>query len=292
MDGELLRQLYHELFHRANLKANPRCEFDHAVILWIHFIAVLHDRSHRWAYDARHWPLWARRIKRPSYSQLMRRLKSQAIQEQVDLLNLRFRNRLPNDPDKAVDGKPLVVGAYSKDRDAKIGRLSNKLWGRGYKLHAIIDKQGAIDGFKVTALNVGEATIARELVADLDLDGALLRADSNYDSSKLYQAVADGGGRLIAPRRKPGTGLGHRKHHPDRLRAIEEFEKTPDRGRPHKRHRLRIEQAFGHLTNLSFGVSPLPNWVRRQHRVERWITAKIVIYHLFLANRYQSKKAA
>lgn len=292
MDGDLLRKLYHVLFHHSKLTAARRFTYSDAIIVWIHFLAVTHDRSHRWAHSKRNWPLWSRRLAHPSYSQLMRRLKTPSLRAHIDSLNRHFRSLLPNTPDKAVDGKPMAVGAYSKDPDAKRGRLSNDAWARGYKLHAIADIKGAIDAFAVTGLNAGESTVARSLVAKLDLRGVTLRADANYDAGALYTAVADAGGQLVAPRRKPGRGLGHRKHHPHRLQAIAEFEQHPSRGLQHKRDRLRIEQAFGHLTNLPFGLAPLPNWVRRQARVERWVAAKIVLYHIHLAQQETATLAA
>jgi hypothetical protein len=105
--------------------------------------------------------------------------------------------------------------------------------------------------------------------------------------------VAARGGRLIAPRKKPGTGLGHQPHHPDRLRAIEELEHRGDEAtRAHKRHRIRVEQALGHLTNLPCGLAPLPNCVRRKCRVARWVLAKITLYHLALILRQTQKLAA
>lgn len=292
MDGELLRKLYHELFHHSKLITARRCNYSDAIILWIHFLAVMHDRSHLWAHNKRNWPLWSRGLKRPSYSQLMRRLQTSDVRAHIGALNETFRRRLLHSGDKAVDGKPLVVGVYSKDPDAKRGRLSNEAWGRGYKLHAIVDKHGGIDAFAVTGLNAGESTVARTLIENLVLKGVTLRADANYDASPLYRAVAERGGRLVAPRRKPGRGLGHRSHHPHRLQAIAEFETAADKGVGHKRHRLRVEQIFGHLTNLPFGLAPLPNCVRRHARVERWVAAKIVLYHLYLAQETADANAA
>ena len=292
MDGELFRTLYHELFHRRKLKTASRCNYQDAVILWIYFLGVFSDRSSHWAHDQRHWPLWARHLPRPSYSQLMRRLKTPAIQAHMDELNQAIIRRLPTATEKAIDGKPLVVSEYTKDPDAKVGCLSAQTFRRGYKLHAIVNKHGVIEAACVTGLNASESTVAQSLIPQIDWHGNLLRGDANYDSSALYAAVADAGGRFVAPRRKPKRGLGHRSHHPDRRRAIAEFEHSADGGREHRRHRLRIEQSFGHLTNLPFGLAPLPNWVRRQERVERWVKAKIVLYHLNLVQKYQAAQAA
>ena len=292
MDGELLRRLYHHLFDSANRAESRRYVYDQRIILFVYFIAVCADRSLRWAHQRRNWPLWARRLPVPSYSQLMRRVKSPAFTDRVAELNREFRALLPAGTEKCVDGKPLVVGAYSKDPDARLGYLAPNVWGRGYKVHAVIDATGAVDSFEVTPLDAGEATVARRLVQTMELGGILLRGDANYDSNLLYAAVAGRGGRLLAPRGKPGSGLGHRRHHPDRLRALDELEKHPEANRTHRRHRARIEQIFGHLTNLPCGLASLPNSVRRLPRVTLWVTAKISLYHLYLDRRATLTKAA
>jgi len=285
MDGQLLRVFYHELFHCGKRRFPPRCRYDDNVSIFIDFISVIADRSMRWAYDRRHWPLWARRLTPPSYSQVMRRLDSDSVQRSLTELNTSFRARLPRTSQMAVDGKPSVVGVYSKDPDARWSKLNNHDWARGYKVHALVDACGAVETFDVKPLDAGESTVARQLVQRVALPGVTLRADANYDANALYAAVAERGGRLVAPRRKPGTGLGHHRQHPDRLRAIVELEQVPGGERTHRRHRCRIEQCFGHLTNLPFGLSPLPNWVRRLKRVKRWVTGKITLYHLYLSLR-------
>lgn len=292
MDGELLRHLYHRLFDKGNSLGLTRYVYSDSTILFIYFVAVSADRSLRWAHQKRNWPLWARRLPVPSYSQLMRRVKTPAFAAGLVQLNKTFRALLPTGPEKCIDGKPLVVGSYSKDPDARRGYLGPHTWGRGYKIHAIVDVSGAVDAFTVTPLNEGESTVGRRLVRTLDLSGTVLRADANYDANLFYDAVAQRGGRLIVPRRRPGTGLSQRRHHPDRLRAIDDLEKVPSATGMHRRHRIRIEQIFGHLTNLPFGLAPLPNFVRRLHRVTRWVTAKITLYHMHLVLRRNLTKAA
>ena len=78
MDGELLRYLYHQLFHVGKPHRPARCTYDDNIILFMFFIAVVGDRSLQWAHDRRNWPLWARRLPRPSYSQFKRRLKTES----------------------------------------------------------------------------------------------------------------------------------------------------------------------------------------------------------------------
>ncbi len=42
--------------------------------------------------------------------------------------------------------------------------------------------------------------------------------------------------------------------------------------------RKTIERFFGQLGNVGFGLGPLPNWVRRLHRVQLWVHAKLILY--------------
>jgi hypothetical protein len=282
MDDQLLLSIYHRLFNSENIRQPTHCHFSDSIIVLIHFLAVIRDRSMAWAYQKSNWPLWMRRLERPSYSQWMRRLRMPSARLLIATLNLEYRNTLPCSAEKFCDGKPLVVGGFSKDPDTGKGKLPGDGWGRGYKVHVLVDACGAVELFTVTALGDGEPTVMRRLVKLAELKGATIRADCNYDSNSLYADVAEQGGRLIAPRKKPGKGLGHHRHHPDRLKAIEELEKSEELLKAHKHHRIRVEQALGHLTNLSFGLSPLPNFVRRRHRVAMWVLTKITLYHLYL----------
>jgi hypothetical protein len=282
MEDELLRSLYHRLLGSASARGLRRGKFGDGVIVLIYFLGVLRHRSPRWAADHRNWPLWLCRVLPcPSYSQLIRRLKTDSTRQLIDQINIEHRGRLSRSGLKFCDGKPLVVGGFSKDPDAHWGKVPDA-WAKGYKLHAMVDSLGAIEAFEVTALNAGEPTVACRLTRQMDLNAVVIRADANYDSNRLYATVSARGGRLIAPRCKPGRGLGHGAHHPDRLRAITELEGDSDALRTHRRLRVAVEQRFAHLTNLPFGLSPLPNFVRRMARVKLWLLAKITLYHLHL----------
>ena len=279
MDSELLRWLYHRLLHDRNFSHTPDCTYSDGLIALIFFMAVLSNRSGRWACDRRHWPLWCRRLKWISYSQFNKRLKTASIAALIARLNAELRQRLGRSCDKVADGKPLIVGGFSHDPDARWGKAPDG-WAKGYKLHVIVDSLGAIESFDVTALDAGEATVLRQLIARTNLAGVKLRADANYDSNSTYRVAANAHSRLIAPRRKPRTGLGHHPQHPDRLAAIAELEQSQDALSNHKRHRNRVEQILAHLTNLPCGLWALPNFVRRLPRVRRWVAAKITLYHL------------
>ena len=282
MEDELLRFLYHQLCNSASGRSCRRGKFSDGIIVLIYLLGVLRNRSPRWAADRRNWPLWLRRVLPcPSYSQLMRRLKSISVRQLIDQISAQCRQCVPCSQLKFCDGKPLVVGGFSKDPDARWGKVPNS-WAKGYKVHVLADSTGFIEAFEVTALDAGESTVAARLVREVNLDGVVIRADANYDSNRLYAAVSSRGGRLIAPRRKPGRGLGHHVQHSDRLRAIAELERDVGAMKTHRRMRVGVEQCLAHLTNLPFGLSPLPNFVRRLTRVNLWVSAKITLYHVHL----------
>jgi hypothetical protein len=279
MDGEPLHWLYHRLLHDPTLAHTRDCTYCDGLIVFIYFYGVLGNHSRAWACQRTNWPIWCRRLKLPSYSQFNKRLKTPSISHWIERINAELRVQLPHTPDKTVDGMPMIVSGYSHDPDARRGKVPDG-WAKGYKLHAIADSCSAIDEFEVTGLEAGEATVLRRLIPRTDLRGVTLRADANYDSNPTYRTAADAGARLVAPRRKPGTGIGHHRQHPDRLAALAELEQTNLGLRNHKRHRIRAEQSFARLTNLPFGLWALPNFVRRLPRVRLWVAAKILLYHL------------
>jgi len=282
MDGELLRWLYHYLLGHGKAAATPRCRYDEGLIVLIGLQAVLCNRSLRWAASRQNWPIWCRRVLTfPSYSQLRRRLLKPSAARRVLELDRHLKTRLGCSDQKVADGKPLTIGGFSKDRDATRGHVPGG-FARGYRLHAVRDAiTGVIDVSAVTGLAAGEATVLRPMLRKMRLRGCVIRADANYDSNALYAAAALRRGRLIAPRRKPGRGLGHGQHHRHRLLAIAELESDPAHRRDHARRRSVAERTFADLGNR-VGLFGLPNFVRRKHRVRKWVRAKIVLYHLIL----------
>jgi len=282
MDDELLRSVYHFLFPSGRPAHTENCQYSDAVIALIELFRTGRQLSAFEAMNRGHWPIWTRRMAFPSYSQFNRRVKTEGVQRLIAELSEHFRLQLPQTDEKVVDGKPLLVGGFSKDPDARRGRVPGG-WGRGYKLHAVVDSCGAVETWKVTPLNEGESTVAQSMLPCTELSGARVRADANYDSVVLYRLIADAGGRFIAPRRKPGTGLGHHPQHPDRIAAITDLEITDSGQREHERHRVRVEQIFGRMTMVAFGLWGLPPSVRRLDRVRRFVNAKVALYHAYIA---------
>ena len=86
-----------------------------------------------------------------------------------------------------IDGRALLVGANSKDPDARPGRAPGG-FGRGYKLHVWAAKDGRIPVWSVTPLNANEKPVAHEMLR-YRIAEELILADSQYDSRALYDAL-------------------------------------------------------------------------------------------------------
>ena len=204
---------------------------------------------------------------------MSRRMRRVPVLQCLQAIESMMRERLPCHWVKTVDAKPLPVGSYSKDKDARWGQAGAGK-ARGYKLFAVCDGQEAIDRWCIGPMNQSEYKTALRLVQALEPGGYLL-GDALYDINALYAGVAERGWQLLAPRQKPTSGLGHGPHHPARYRSIELL--ATDYGRELYKCRTSIERYFGHLGNFGGGLGPLPNWVRHPHRVATWVQMKIII---------------
>lgn len=178
-----------------------------------------------------------------------------------------------------MDGRVLRVQSHSRDPEATRG------WGggglaRGYKIHALANENQRFRDIRVTPLNVSEKTVARDLI-DANRPAGLLLADRNYESGPLYDYAAARGTILMTPL-KENTGKGHRTQSNARLFAIDLWRVG---GEALYNRRKAIERYFGQLSAFGGGLAPLPPWVRRLERVERWVIAKVTIYHARLLVR-------
>ena len=279
MENELFAQLYRRV-HALPISRRAREVFTDRVVLLVYFWAVLHDRPTNWACRHANWPIHQRRWRKPSPSQMSRRLRRPEVRRHFDDLERGLR-RAPADAAlvKYLDGKPLVVSPYSKDRDASWGFVGKATRCRGFKLFALADRHGFL-AWEVGGLGVGELSVAPRLLARLDGAGYVL-ADALHDTNTLHGVVGVCNHRLIAPRKKPGTGLGKRVHSPNRLRCIDLLENAPDPfGVELYKQRTEIERHFAHRGNAAGGLGPLPNFVRKLPRVRRWVHAKLIIHAL------------
>lgn len=255
-------------------------KFNDQVIVLTLLWAVLHDRPVLWATDPRHWPFYMRIKSRPSASTMSRRLRSPSV---LGLLE-QIRDHLASAPEARValiiDAKPLPVGGYTNDRDARAGRACG-CFAWGYKLYLVIDENGGVHAWKVESMNVAEQVVAEELIpaaARSAGPGRWLLGDKAYDSNRLYAAAESSGLRLLAPRLKSWITAGP-KQTPGRLRAIRLTEHDGGRrGKALLHRRDAVERYLGTLCTTGGGLSPLPGFVRGIHRVRLWTGAKLLIH--------------
>lgn len=250
--------------------------FQAAAILAVYFWAVIHDRPVSWACRTANWPRHLPFRKLPSQSTMSRRLRQadvlallQAVERSPAVSGLREPSYV-----KIVDGKPLPVGACSKDPDARWGRCGKGM-AKGYKLFAVWGRDSLPLTWRVGSMNISEENMAAEMFPDLQGTGGYILGDKLYDSNRLYDIAARVGHQLIAARKRIGKGLGHHRHSPARLRSIELLQSKF--GRELYDQRRSIEHNFGNLTNFGGGLAPLPSWVRRLPRVRLWVGAKLIV---------------
>jgi hypothetical protein len=262
------------LFASRLYNRSARSCYGDDVICAVCWWAVVHDRPISWACHREHWPPDFR-LPLPSQPTMSRRLRSAPVEQLfADVEQALLTWFVVAGPQVlAVDGKPLPVGGPSKDADAAWGRAAGGL-AKGYKLHVVWGDAPVPVAWGLSALNMSERRMAAKLISDLPGQGFLL-GDKQYDVNYLYEAAAENGYQLLAPQQRPGKALGHRRHSPYRLRGLELL-KT-DVGKQLYRQRRRIEFRFAQLTNFVGGLSPLPFWVRRFHRVKLWVHSKLLI---------------
>lgn len=251
-----------------------------ATIVRVYAWAVIHNCPVCWACNPANWDDRTRPKDLPSQSQMSRRTR----REDFERFLIRLGERMAGHPEsmqllKSIDGKPLTIPAHSTDRDAKWGRGVGQQ-AKGYKLHALWADRPMPEQWAITPLNHSEPRVARRFFGRLNGAGYIV-ADANYDASDLYDLAAEHEHRLLAPRPKPYTGLGHRLHSPHRLRAIELLEQPAfviNRfGTELYKRRTDIERSFAHASSFGAGLFTLPPWVRRIWRVRSWVAMKLLI---------------
>ena len=274
MERELFALLLTVLDQLDGVRSRPRkCQYTNRDILVVLIWAALHDRPIDWACKRKNWPAHDRTRALLSGSTMSRRLRTESV---CNLLVrwLRAANLQCDDGPLILDAKALAIAWHSADPDAGVGRGVGQL-SKGYKLHAIVDRDGNFRAFVVLPLNISEQAAAEQLIDQLSQeDGRVLLADGNYDSNRLYDYAAGKGIQLLAARRyKNAKGLGHCRHSPHRLEALRQMEADADL----LAERRLIEGCFGTLGNIIGGLCSLPNSVRHEDRVERWVMAKLII---------------
>lgn len=296
MEDELFEVLYaliqQEAKHRPPV---PRVQFSDAHILAVACWAVVHDRPICWACCRRHWPGRWREGDLPSPATMSVRLRTLSLQlllEQVFYRVLSVVALAGFCLARRLDSKPLPVGGFSKDRDARWGYATGGKY-KGYKLFSCWGRSPtAPEALLLGPMNCSDPAGALQLIDQLARRygagaGGYLLADATHDTNPLHARAGACGFQLLAPRKEPGSGLGHRPHTPQRLRSLELLE-TPvppgsGFGPALYRQRGQIERDYGQMGSFGGGLQPLPSWVRRPRRIARWVIVKLILNALRIA---------
>jgi hypothetical protein len=278
MEGELWGRVYALLKRLSKGKGVVRGRFLDVDVAAAYLWSVLHDRPVRWACQRRNWPRCAMIGRLPSPSTMSRRLRTIAVQQL-----LRGAERALLDQGRAgwvrfIDGKPLPVSGHSEAAGVGYGRAAS-CQARGYKFHGVFDPGRGFVAWRIKPMNINESKVAHELIGDLSPGGYLV-GDNQFDQNPVYETAGRRSIQLVAPRRKNVKGLGHCRHSEHRLRGIDLVSRPFGQSLLHARR--SIESTYAQLTNLAFGLAPLPNWVRTPLRVENWVRAKLIYFNAYL----------
>src|SRR5262249_13727557 len=124
-----------------------------------------------------------------------------------------------------IDAKPLPVGGYTTDKDARTGRACG-CYAWGYKLYLVVDENARVYAWKVESMNIAEQVVAEELIPQAASSAGpdrWLLGDKQYDSNRLYDLADSCGLRLLTQRMRTKDPIGP-KQSVGRRRAIELLE--------------------------------------------------------------------
>jgi hypothetical protein len=287
MEAEWYRRICLVVDQACPHHRRARQQFGDHLVLKVYFWAVLHGRPVNWACVADNWPDDDRRPGAlPSQPTMSRRLRTVGVRQALERTHGVLADRFPPTPLKQVDSKPLVVGNYTKDSDARRGRGAGEM-AHGYKLHAL-RSGGVVRHWTLASMNVNDQVPARDLLARLAADPldpgwGYVTGDNQYDANPVHAAAAAVNHQMIAPPRKDNAEVRDaRRNTPGRLRSLELCANPlracglgPSFGLDLLRERKGIERTFGHLVML--GLHAPPPWVRRPGRTAAWVAAMLVI---------------
>ena len=267
-------------------RRRKRQQFSDAWVIMVYLWSVVNDRPVCWACDEGNWPARLLDDGRPlpSDSTMSTRLRTVGVLQLLERLLAALTDALPVPLVKTIDSKPMLVGAYSKDKDARRGRLAERQFARGYRLHALCHGR-AVRSWLVASLNVNDSTLGPELLARLEGGGGYAVGDNAFDTNDCHAGASGTGHQLVAPPRHVNRHVRDAKHNrPERLRALDLLAspmelacRQPNRfGVALYNAREQAESCFGELSMR--GLNYLPAWVRGPRRVALWTAAKLVFH--------------
>jgi hypothetical protein len=168
-------------------------QFADAIILTVAAWAIVHDRPTCWACQRRHWPRHWHWLGLPSPKTMSQRLPTPGVQlllEQVLYRVLAASALAGFCLSRRIDSKPLPVGPFSKDRDARRGHLGGGITARGYKLFCCWGRTPATvpEAMVLGPMSLSDPAGAATLIERLDrlhdhAAGGYLLADSTHDTN-------------------------------------------------------------------------------------------------------------
>ena len=163
MEHQLWKAIVAVLLALDNPQTLARFDFSDRDVVKVYYWAVIHDRPTSWACRKRNWPIHLRKRPLPSAATMSRRLRSASVVALLDALERRVIS--PQAPGLywMLDGKPLVIGGCSKDRQAGYGRAAGGK-AKGYKIHAIVGADGSAACWRLAPMNKDERVMAGRLV--------------------------------------------------------------------------------------------------------------------------------
>lgn len=282
-EAKLYAALYRLVHGTAHPPRRPHELYDDRWVVMVHLWGVIHDRGQGWSCDPANWPA---ALDRPliSQSRLSRRLRTVGVLQLVErLLDAATSLSAAAPLVKTIDSKPLVVGAYTKDPDArKRGRVADGQFAKGYRLHAVMHGR-VVRHWALLPISEHDAAGAARLLPRLE-GGGYVVGDNAYDSNVNHRLAAAANHQLVAPPRACNADVRDAAHNcPQRLRALDMLHGPLERcgvpsafGRRLYDGRQRIESGFGGLTHAGLGA--LPAFVRTPHRVALWVAGKLLAF--------------
>src|SRR2546421_3642015 len=177
MEAKVYRAMLKILSSIAHRPRGPRRQFGDRWIIMVYLWSVINDRPVSWACDEHNWPKDQLERPLPSNATMSRRLRTVGVLGLLERLLLKLSDALPVPLVKTVDSKPLVVGAYSKDRDAKRGRLAERQFARGYRLHMLCHGRAA-RSWVIAPMNLHDSELAPRVLGRLEGGGGCAVADN------------------------------------------------------------------------------------------------------------------
>lgn len=245
------------------------------VLLW----AAFNHKPVFWACQRRNWPVWMQRLlpSVPSPTTMSRRSRRKSVWLFMRCVLERAQADLPRSLVAVVDGTALEIRSHSTDPHAGYGHSAGRgRSAKGYKLHVLLDLSEKLLDWRVAPMNTPESTMAGRMILKTE-QLVYVVGDAGYDRNWLHHMVQARGGQLVAPRSKPCTTLGHRRHARGRLRSVLLTEGPSPFGRALLSARKSVERFFAHADASAEGLGELPSWVRTAPRVQRWVLAKLII---------------